>query len=808
MRTKNLTPFPFGAKVTSREPPRPEMTLILRGAFTLRPGEPVAALEGIKAQGPMRAETFHEDDEERAGECLYPGDFADFKPRADVMLRGTCHAPRGEAVTECPVRFSVGSWSKVLRVIGTRAWSDTKADAVMSRPLPFRTMAIGYPNAFGGPGFAPNPVGRGYGTDALPNVEHPDAFVRSRRDLPVPAGFGPINPAWPQRSSKMGKEYGPLYALRRAPYYAEDFSFSYFNAAPADQQIPYLRGDEEVRFENLHPTSPVFAARLPGLRIRAFVKDVEGRFREVAMQLDTLFADLEEEKLFLTWRGLDPVKEDDLSDVATVLVASEPLGVPALPEEHYRDRLEAFEKDPLGFEERLGPERYALMKDAQAGKLQRPTSPEETRALLARLDRIAGPAGGPPLAEQVGGALGGAPPGFDLGNLLAKAANEPAPLPPVVPPAPGGPPTAPIGDVIRMIRREVDKLKAVAANEKISIPGLDDLEALTNDPQLAALDPSLGPAGAAADPEEEPGPGKNLTGRDLSGQDLHGKDLRGADLTGANLRSANLRDAKLAGATLKHAVLFQADLAGADLSGANLTFAVLVEARAPDVDLRGATLDRASFHRADLDGANLTEARGELVVFKGANLTGARAKDADLRMSIFEGATLERADFSGATLVRCLVTKAKAKEARFTGATVTRTSFAESDLTLASFAEARGDETRWMRATLAGTDFGLASLQRAHFTEAVGAGTLLRGADLRRARFYRASFEGADLRQANLFSADLSKGRFTGARFTGASLYDAKLRTAVVDGCDFAGANLARCTLPAASQSAVHPERT
>ena len=41
----------------------------------------------------MTSDTYLDDDAERAGECLYPSDFADWKPHAEVMLRGTCHTP-------------------------------------------------------------------------------------------------------------------------------------------------------------------------------------------------------------------------------------------------------------------------------------------------------------------------------------------------------------------------------------------------------------------------------------------------------------------------------------------------------------------------------------------------------------------------------------------------------------------------------------------------------------------------------------------------------------------------------------------
>src|SRR5580698_8751715 len=118
MITKNLTPFLFAAKACSRRPPAPEVTLIVRGTFRLAPGEPLTPVERMIDKRLLTAEVFAAGDEERTGECLYGGDFADFKLRAEALLAGSCHAPGGKPVTECPVLFRVGGWSKILRVIG------------------------------------------------------------------------------------------------------------------------------------------------------------------------------------------------------------------------------------------------------------------------------------------------------------------------------------------------------------------------------------------------------------------------------------------------------------------------------------------------------------------------------------------------------------------------------------------------------------------------------------------------------------------------------------------------------------------
>src|SRR5262249_5315282 len=89
---------------------------------------------------------------------------------------------------------------------------------------------------------------------------------------------------------------------------------------------------------------------LPGLRVRAFVRDDAGLFREVAMSLGTLFVDADKEQVTLIWRGIDEVRETDLADVKSILLVSEKLREPPGSIESHRASLEAFERDPIGLE--------------------------------------------------------------------------------------------------------------------------------------------------------------------------------------------------------------------------------------------------------------------------------------------------------------------------------------------------------------------------------------------------------------------------------------------------------------------------
>lgn len=747
---------------------------------------------------------FRDDDEDRTGECLYPSDFADFKPRADVLLRGTCYTPGRKRMTEYPVKFGVGAWSKILRVTGDRVWLDGVAGPTMSDPVPFDRMPLDDRHSFGGPGYARNPVGKGYNTRELPNVEDVKDLVLSRSDRPAPAGFGPISPSRPERMEKMGKKYGQSYREKQAPYYAEDFDWSYFNAAPPDQQLPYLRGDEELLFQNLHPDVEILRSRLPGLRIRAFVNDPEGRFREVPMHLDTLFVDLDKEALFLTWRGLDEVKDDDISRYNT-LVASEPLGEPPLPEAHYREILRKFEADPVEIEEHLPEELKGEWRALQALREQRakgapPPEPSGLEPLSALLKERLGDLA-KPQQEKIREAMARLSDvplegGRTLGSALAEALRQPPKaaqgglgglslesLPPVTSPE--------IRRSFRALARAVQEARAAATARGMAPSGMEAWDQLLSDPRIAAM--GLSPAAPSG--AEEPGPGSDLSGQDLSDRDLSGRDLTGADLTSAILSGADLRGTKLARAKLKQAVLFEADLTGADLTGADLTLATLQSARAEGAVFRDATIALASFESARLAGADLSGTHGQQMVFSRADMTRASARRAQWHMAFLEGTTLDGADLSEATLPRCLVAKGSGVGATFAGATVTDSSFSGSDLRQARFTGARGDGSVWLGAILAGADFSLATLVRSHFSEADATRATFFGANLRGARFYRATLERADFTRANLFDADLHKALVPEAKFVGASLYDAKFYQAAGSGCDFSGANLKRSTL-------------
>jgi uncharacterized protein YjbI with pentapeptide repeats len=771
MITKTLIDFPFGTKLTSRIPPQREVAVIVRGRFHLRPGEPVRSVGAVIEQGPLTADRFADGDDERAGECLYPSDFAEFKGGTDVMLRGSCHVPRGRAVTECTATFAVGAWSKSLRVVGRRTWIERLTGTAMSEPAAFVRMPLAYANAFGGPRFPANPAGKGHEMLELPNVEDPRVPVRSQRDRPSPAGFGPINPAWPQRSAKVGTQYGESWRKTRAPFYAEDFDWSFFRAAPADQQLEsYLRGDEDMLFENLHPDVPRFTARLPGLRVRAFLRTSEPLILEPPMRLDTLLADLDAGTVTLTWRGLAPVREDDLKDVRTLLLASEPLAEPPREARHYHKILEEFEADPLERDKRMPPEaKAAAAAAAAAGDAAKKSPVDALAALMAATTPPDVKGAGQRVMSDLrsGMAKMDAMKG-DAANANATASSGAAAI------------AARLDDALARMKKMRDGLPASGA-PPAEVAKVDTFLA---QPQLAQM--------AKSKPEVEPGPGVDLSERDLAGRDLSGRDLSGANLRGARLMGARLARAKLTGANLREAVLAEADMEGADLTGANLTKATLVEARLRDAVLTGAVLDGALLAKADLSGACLERSRGERVVLIQAKLAAVRAQRAVLVEAVGLEADLEGADFRFSRLDRCSFFKAYAKGILLAGADVSGSSFMQAELTWADATELRGERSVWRGASLDQSDLRWSHLRYAFFDEASLRRTKLSAAELKGASFYRAALDDAELVKANLFGANLAKTSLTRTSFLGANLYSAKLLGAGGEDTAFGGANIER----------------
>jgi uncharacterized protein YjbI with pentapeptide repeats len=709
-------------------------------------------------------------------------------------------------MTECLVRFAVGSWSKTLRVVGRRAWSDSRIGAIASVPLPFKSLPLTWNQAFGGPQFADNPAGKGMG-DELPNLEYPHEPIKNISDRPTPAGFGPISPAWPLRTNKMGTVYGKNWKEKRAPFYAEDFDWSFFSSAPRDQQLPgYMRGDEEISFQNLHASVPTLRSRLPSIRVRAFVNDDQKHFREIPMSLDTLLADLDRNMLELSFRGVTDVREHDLDDIRTMLVVSENLGERPKPESHYRDILLAFEKDPVGLAQAMPPDFADVVARAEAEKRGEAVPlRSDLDPISARVDQKLGKFG-TSIVDEIGKSIATAREKAnendkDIGPDIAKAAQALDDSPPLMAiNKPGVLPPLGLRKTMRGVLEEVARIKESAAKQDIPEKERDklekkiaELEALPHDERWAKLDPAYRPPTGPIS-TDAPGPGMDLSERDLTGCQLQGLDLRGANLEGAILTRADLTSADLSGANLRDAILFKTNLHGAKLVSADLRRANLAQVQAVHADFSYAMLETTFLERANLEGSNFSHASGGYAVFVRAQMKDVQADKANFEHADFTEANIESASFRFASLVNARFCTCRATKAQFVGAHIAGTSFNGAKLRLASFADARGNKPIFDGAQLDDADISHAELPGAFFSRISGAFTSFACANLPQARFYKAKLENADVSRANLFQADFSHATVSRAKFIGANLYEANFTATRGQDANFLDANLKRST--------------
>jgi hypothetical protein len=135
------------------------------------------------------------------------------KPRGEMLVTGSCFAPRGTTRPASLVSVQVGELQKTLHVYGNRFWKKNYGMSTLTDPLPFSEMPVTWPNAFGGDGFEKNPTGKGIrgqekdGGESvipLPNIETPGNLIVSPDQEAEPAGFGPLDMMWPQRQKKTG----------------------------------------------------------------------------------------------------------------------------------------------------------------------------------------------------------------------------------------------------------------------------------------------------------------------------------------------------------------------------------------------------------------------------------------------------------------------------------------------------------------------------------------------------------------------------------------------------------------------------
>ncbi len=289
-----------------RTPNRFCATLVVKATFTFVPDgpmrrvapEPLIVDEQNYDQSPVRS-------------VKRTTDMALFTPRTDVVLTGNAEVPEGRWAPRLPVRLAVyrgeALLDKTLLVYGDRQ---------SGQPKPFQRMPLTYEKAYGGLGFPENPFGTGIDGGKLPNIEMPGSPQ-------TVAGFGPIGRSLSARRNRLD----PVVRKRvisEVPEVGENFDWSYFQAAPPDQQIPLVVGDEWIVLEGMSALQARLQSCLPGVCAEMFLHGPDlidptpvgpTTFRADIVRIDTAAR-----LCSVTWRAVICTAQPEQLDLVRVMV--------------------------------------------------------------------------------------------------------------------------------------------------------------------------------------------------------------------------------------------------------------------------------------------------------------------------------------------------------------------------------------------------------------------------------------------------------------------------------------------------------
>jgi hypothetical protein len=279
------------------------LTVVAKATFAFAED---AAMTPVDPQEIVRAEVHHGNNPVRS--IRVSSDLAPRLPRVDVVFTGHAHAPPAGRATAALVRIAVFTHE--------RAFLD-RTLRVEDR-AGFDRLPLVYERALGGMSVPDNPLGV-----ATPSIVDPQAPDR-------PAGFGPIARAWPVRKALLGSTPRKVLDGNIAEI-PDGFDWSYYQAAPAEQRLDDLAGDEWILLAGLHPT-PLLRMRLPGARGRARLHGLSAfgvaEGHGLDLRLDTIRIDGDEERCTLVWRESVVLPSEAALDQVQVVAGVE---LPAAP---------------------------------------------------------------------------------------------------------------------------------------------------------------------------------------------------------------------------------------------------------------------------------------------------------------------------------------------------------------------------------------------------------------------------------------------------------------------------------------------
>ncbi|MEM9455828.1 MAG: DUF2169 domain-containing protein [Myxococcota bacterium] len=324
MIIKNNTPF-IPMLFKGRDQKQSDFwVFVLRGSFRIVPN---GRLRPTQEQHAIVAADEY-DGEPNQSSLRRASDLVPLKPRADIHIHATAHAPNGQAHRRWRVSAKIGSLVKFLTVTGARYWRHSSLGGwALSEPEPCIEVPLRYELAFGGvwadgdteQTCRKNPIGLGFVASGhvdssleipAPQIEDPSDPVTSLGSTHVPQGVGPIPGSWQPRLMRAGT-FDQRWIDERHPELPLDFDFAFYNSAHPDLIYPgILQGEEAVQLDGLIPGGGRLAFELPGYRFGLKYRYGDGGAALSPILLDTLSIDVPNAQAHLVWRHTFPTDRE------------------------------------------------------------------------------------------------------------------------------------------------------------------------------------------------------------------------------------------------------------------------------------------------------------------------------------------------------------------------------------------------------------------------------------------------------------------------------------------------------------------
>lgn len=780
---------------------------------------------------------------------LPPGavlDVGSAKVKGEIMLAGHAAAPPGQTAKAMAVGIAVGDKVIDLVVYGDRYWSPSHNGIVFTEPRPFETMPIWPERAFGGPGHAGNPSGRGHNALVrmhqaepvlLPNVEYRSRLIRHVDDAPPPALVGPVDLQSPERIKLLGT-YDNNWVKDYHPGLPPDADPHIFNLAPPEQRIfGYFRGDEAFHAVGMSPQHAEIKGALPGFRVRCLVErsSAPAGLCELGMRIDTLWFFAGVGLGIVVYRGAMAIEDPDALDVKALLLAYERMTDEPRPAAHFAEIITARQDREKAFKYVMADAALSPPPDPEAEARRRRLREAYNAQIVDRFHK------GQIWYARRQAAEAGVPP------ALIPDIPRPEPLP-ILLPTPeelesGNVDFAEIVDGIEKMQKDMlerygplqDELRSRGVEAIIRDPRSIIAKALPPEQAsdaTALIDKTLSPDAMISLGDGAPDPVRarlaELAGRSASPLDLIMADpqdqLRDACARFDTSRAAHL----LSGARQQLAAMKPGEGAPPSTPVAAGGPAALLEALSqnPQSKARAET----AFAKAGLTqgGVSLTldkllGAADALPAGGGGTAAGlARAGEvldqgearleeglAQLRQVAMEavypeqplsppvaerfGAYVMKRFGAGETLAGRDLAGACLRGADLQGVDLSGAFLENTDLRGAKLAGAQCVKTAFTGALLDGADFRQANLNGANLSCASARGASFAGAAMQKIVAYRVNVEGADLRGAHVSEVNLIHPQLAGAQLRGARLSKIIVVQANLDHLDAEEVHLEEC---------------